>query len=227
MNILTDTGYDEGVSVLGIVDSTVNPLWAVIALGDTPSIGWQIVGSVLTALLLAVFSFRALMRRQPPHIENGCWHCRLDLPFGGGLLHLYNRAFVAAHGMFALRSPETVYFSAAVDSSGKPLQCGSSYCIRGRDPDTRWWSLTAYKNEHLIPNVLNRYSFSKTTIGRGADGSWQIYLSPRHQSENWLPTGEPNGKLTLLLRLYNPSPAVLSDPVTVELPQILPLEKAS
>jgi hypothetical protein len=87
--------------------------------------------------------------------------------------------------------------------------------------------LTVYKNDHLIPNALNRYSFSKTTVARSADGSWKIYLSPRYQPENWLPSGEPSGRVTLLLRLYNPGPALVSGRETARLPEILRLEKES
>ena len=191
------------------------------------SIPLQVLSSVVVAILLAALALRTLIRRRPPHIQNGCWRGQLDLPLGRGLLNLYTRAFVAAHGIFALRSPETIYFSAPMDSAGKRLRCGATYCIRGRDPDARWWSLTAYKHEHLIPNVLNRYSFSRTTIGRSADGSWRIYMSPRHQPENWLPTGEPSGHLTLLLRLYNPGPEALSSPGKIQLPEIVELEEAS
>jgi hypothetical protein len=193
------------------------------------SIPVQMTSSMLTAILIAALAFRRLLRRPPPHLQihNGCWRTRPDRPLGGGLLKLYKRACTAAHGPFALSPQETVYFIAAVDSAGKELDCGSTYCIHGCDPDTRWWSLTVYKRDHLIPNALNRYSFSKTTVARSADGSWKIYLSPRHQPQNWLPSGEPSGRPTLLLRLYNPGLAVVSGPETAQLPAILKLEKVS
>jgi hypothetical protein len=142
-------------------------------------------------------------------------------------LNLYKRASTAAHAPFALSSQETIYFTTAADSAGRKLDCRSTYCIHGRDPDTRWWSLTVYKSDHLIPNAVDRYSFSKTTVARSADSSWKIYLSPRYQPENWLPSGEPSGYPTLLLRLYNPGPAVVSGPETARLPEILRLEKVS
>ena len=187
----------------------------------------QITSSILTETLVAALAFRRLMRRPPPHLQNGCWRTQPDRPLGAGLLKLYKRATTAAHGPFALSPQEAIYFIAAVDSAGKELDCGSTYCIHGCDPDTRWWSLTVYKRDHLIPNALNRYSFSKTTVARSADGSWKIYLSPRHQPQNWLPSGEPSGRPTLLLRLYNPGLAVVSGPETAQLPAILKLEKVS
>jgi hypothetical protein len=190
------------------------------------SIPVQIASSILAAILVAMLALSGVLRRHPPHIQNGCWEGQLDLPLGGGLLRLYQRAFIAAHGIFMLRSPETIYFGTPVDCAGKKLRCGATYCIRGRDPDARWWSLTAYKHDHLIPNVLNRYSFSKTTISRSADGSWKIYISPRHQPENWLPTGEPSGHFTVLLRLYNPGSEALSNPGKIQLPEIVELEEA-
>ena len=66
------------------------------------------------------------------------------------------------------------------------------YEIAGRDPDTRWWSVTAYgADDFLIPNSANRYSMAKTTVA--AKERWEFQNSgrrpERHQtSANWIPT---------------------------------------
>jgi hypothetical protein len=196
-----------------------------------------LISSFLVAPFLALIVVRFLLRRRrswrnlplgrsiakmmkipPLWIQNGPW--RLDLSFGSKEAGFYTRAFAARRGLYALRAPETIYFATTHDSGGRPLDGGCTYCIQGSDPDTRWWSLTVYKNDHLIANDLNRYSFTKTTVSRGPDGLWRIYLSPREQPENWLPTGEPKGLLVLIFRFYNPSKEVLAAPEKIQLPEI-------
>jgi hypothetical protein len=198
---------------------------------------FQIVTSLLVAAILARFILRSLLRRRrswrnlplgrsiaksmnlpPLWIQNGPW--RLDLSLGSKDAGLYARAFAARRGLFALRAPETIYFATTRDSAFRPLDGGSTYCIHGRDPDARWWSMTVYKNDHLIANAFNRYSFTKTTVKRRPDGSWRIHLSPREQPENWLPTGEPDGRLVLIFRFYNPAREVVAEPGKIQLPEI-------
>jgi hypothetical protein len=145
----------------------------------------------------------------------------MDFSLGSQSASLYTRAYIARNRSFALRAPETVYFAASHDSSGRKLQGRSTYSIESEtEPDARWWSLTVYKHDHLIPNVLGRYSFSKTTVIRKSDRRWRILLSPRHQAENWLPSGDANGDLVMILRFYGPGPELLSNPGEVPLPQI-------
>ena len=103
---------------------------------------------------------------------------------------LYLRARIASYGLWAMRSSEAVYFSTAMDSAGSRLRHDCTYRIEGTDPDTRWWSLTVYNDDHFIPNPLNRYSLSKTTVKREADGSWAMRLSRAPQEGNWLPSGD-------------------------------------
>lgn len=180
----------------------------------------EILLSLLLATVLALVILRGMMRRPPRVKRFGPWG--LNLTLGSAAAGMYMRAYVARHGIFALRLPETVYFGAGSDSSGQPLKAASCYRIRGRDLDTRWWSLTAYQHDKLIPNVLNRYSFSKTTISMDAGGNWEIRLGPRHQPGNWLPSGEPVGNIALVLRCYGPGPQLLAHPEKTILPEIVP-----
>jgi hypothetical protein len=180
----------------------------------------EIFITLLLATVLGLAILRRLMRRSPPVKRCGPWG--IDLSLGSAAASMYMRAYVARHSIFALRAPETVYFSTGFDSSGQRMQAGSCYRIRGRDLDTRWWSLTAYQRDYLIPNALNRYSFSKTTISMDAGGNWEIRLGPRRQPGNWLPSGEPAGNVTLVLRCYGPGPELLTHPENVVLPEIVP-----
>lgn len=182
------------------------------------ALGFELALSILTAFVLAVSITRFLLRRAPPHKKNGAWH--VDRTPGSERAGIYTRAFIAWNSLFALRVPEVVYFTALHDSDGNRLDCAATYSIEGQDPDARWWSLTAYKKNHLIPNSLGRYSFSQTTVTRNAEGRWRIHLSPRQQAENWLPTGEPAGNFGLTLRLYGPERDTLSNLESIRLPRI-------
>ncbi|HEY7392343.1 MAG TPA: DUF1214 domain-containing protein [Bryobacteraceae bacterium] len=180
--------------------------------------GFELTLSILTALVLAVFTTRFLLRRAPPHKKIGPW--RVDLTPGSERAGMYTRAFIAWNSLFALRAPEAVYFTARHDSDGNRLECQATYSIEGQDPDARWWSLTVYQKNHLIPNSLGRYSFSQTTVARNGEGRWRIHLSPQQQAENWLPTGEPQGNCGLALRLYGPARDTLANLESIRLPQI-------
>ncbi len=196
----------------------------------------QVISSFFIGLISTFVCLRLIMRRRlswlhlvryvasradgnPLQLQNGPW--RMDLSVGSKDAGLFTRAIAARHSTFALSAPETVYFATTRDSAGQPLNASSTYSIEGCDLESRWWSITVYKQRHLISNPLNRYSFTKTTLSRRPDGSWRILLSPREQSENWLPTGDPDGPLSLILRFYGPGLDLLSHPETVQLPQIL------
>jgi hypothetical protein len=185
------------------------------------SLATQIGFSVISAMVLAAIALRFLLRRAPLSGNHGPW--RVDLSLGSGQAGLYTRAFTAWNSLFALPAPEVVYFTALHDSDGHRLQCGTTYSIEGEDPAARWWSITAYRRNRLIPNPLGRYSFSPTTVTRRADGRWVICLSPHppaRPGKNWLPTGDPSGNLGLTLRVYGPVPMLLANPETVQLPAI-------
>ncbi|MDZ4850338.1 MAG: DUF1214 domain-containing protein [Pirellulaceae bacterium] len=174
---------------------------------------------VVLAALLAFVSGWLLLNRPSEGVTNGVW--TTDPTTGSSRAGLYHRARVAKIGIWALDSSEVVYFSAAKDSDGNPLRHDGTYKITGNDPDTRWWSVTAYNDDHFIPNPLNRYSYSKTTVEREADGSWVIMLSPKKQEKNWLPSGDQQGALVVSLRNYNPSRTMIDSPGKVELPKLV------
>ena len=134
---------------------------------------------------------------------------------------IYTRAQVALFGTLALKSSEVIYFLAFHDSAGEPLNYQCDYRVEGADPSARWWSLTAYRDFHLIPNDDGRYSFSSTTTARGQDGRWTVRLSAKPQAGNWLPLGDREGRINLSLRLYNPEPAAIKNLERIELPRII------
>ena len=151
-------------------------------------------------------------------VQNGPW--RTSLAAGGADADMYTRAHVALVGLLALNKSETIYYTATSDSAGAALDPACSYRIEGRDPEARWWSFTAYaRDNYLIPNPQKRYSVGKTDVVRGTDGRFVIRLSRTPEAQNWIATS-PDG-FDVTLRLYNPGPAVLANPSTVELPALI------
>jgi hypothetical protein len=181
----------------------------------------EVVSSVFTATAIGGFMLRWILHRQPEHVQNDCWSTPILKP----RIDFYTRAISAVHGPFRLHNGESIYFTATIDSSGSQLDASYAYRIDGSDPDALWWSLTAYKDDHLIPNPLKRYSFSKTTIQRKPDGSWAVFVSRREYPDNWIPMGGPSGNFTIVFRLYNPGFTIVSDPGIARLPGIISLRE--
>jgi hypothetical protein len=170
-----------------------------------------------TALGLFVTWLTIFHRTMPGGISDGPWKTNLLIGSSGG--DMATRAAVAVHGLLALNRSETIYFTASQDSGGNALDGRCSYLVAGRDPPTRWWSITVYgADDYLIPNAANRYSISKTSVVRDAGGAFTAPLGPDPHGANALPTG--GRRFTLTLRLYNPAASVAADPARVALPSI-------
>jgi hypothetical protein len=115
-------------------------------------------------------------RRHERYCSSGPWLTSLYTGSSEGGPHL--RAHVAVHGLLALGREETMYYTAVSDSEGKALDGNCSYQIEGRDPPTRWWSITAYgADDFLIPNAADLYSVSVNSVARRPDGTFAIALS--------------------------------------------------
>jgi hypothetical protein len=155
-------------------------------------------------------------------VANGAWHT--SQAFGSSRADWYTRALVARTGLFALNRSETIYFIAQSDNSGRPLHSGCEYSIEGRDLNTRWWSLTAYGEDHfLIPNKEKRYSINGHNVMAEAGGRFKITLSPTPKGSNWLPAGDQD-QIYLALRLYNPEPEIYKNIGRIQLPSIIRAE---
>lgn len=151
-------------------------------------------------------------------VADGPW--RTSLVTGSADSGPYLRAAVAVHGLLALNRSETIYFTAATDSAGAPLDGACSYRVAGHDPPARWWSITAYgADDFLIPNAANRYSASKPSVTRDAAGRFAVTVAHAKANGDWIAVAP--GRFSLTLRLYNPDPAVAADPAHVALPAIV------
>ncbi len=150
-------------------------------------------------------------------VQDGPW--RTSLAVGNAQSSPYLRAYVAVHGLFALKRSEAIYYTAARDSDGDRLSGACIYSIVGRDPDARWWSITAYgPDDFLIPNPARRYSVSTDSIMRRGDNSFVVAVSRAQGGVNWIAVGR--GPFSLTLRLYLPGAAVAADPAKAALPAI-------
>ena len=138
---------------------------------------------------------------------------------------IYTRARVAVGGLLALNRNETMYYVATTDTAGATLRSRCSYRISARPPPARWWSVTAYADDHfLFPNDERRYSLSGSQARLDAQGRFNLVTGPVRPAgaadTAWLPTPGDRG-LTFTLRLYNPAPALAAAPATLEPPTIV------
>jgi hypothetical protein len=161
--------------------------------------------------------FTVFQGGMPGGVSDGPW--TTNLAVGSPQSDPYTRAKTAIHGLLALNRNETIYYTATHDSDGRPLDGACRYLITGRDPDTRWWSITAYgDDDFLIANPANRYSVAMTTIARDKTGAFTVQVGGLGDGSNWIPTA--SGRFSLTLRLYDPSPVVAIDPALATLPSL-------
>lgn len=181
----------------------------------------RLLGSLVLAAVLGLGSAYVVARyamQGDTVIANGPWSA--NLAAGGTGADIYTRTYVALTGLLALNKDETIYYNATKDSAGDALDGACTYRIEGRDPDARWWSFTLYGKDHfLIDTPTKRYSISKTSVVRTADGAFVVRLSTTEEPNNWIATSPDGFQITL--RLYNPNASVKDNPATVPLPAIV------
>ena len=179
-------------------------------------------GVVVVAVFLALASVWCALLRAPSSsqlVTVGPW--QTSLVTGSVDADIHARARIAIGGLFALNRAEAIYFSATQDDDHQPLRARCSYLVEGRPVAARWWSVTAYADDHfLIPNAANRFSYNMGNLKFGPDGTFKVTASPSEQPGHWLPTGDGSGGFNLLFRLYNPAPEIAADPGAVRLPSI-------
>lgn len=176
------------------------------------------IGALLGIAATWLVVFRGGM---PGGVSDGVWRTNTEIGQSGG--GIYTRASVAVHGLLALNSSETIYYTAMTDGAGAPLDGACTYRITGHDPDARWWSITAYgADDYLIPGADGHYSVSKNSVTHNDDGSFTATVSQALAGANWIAVRP--GRFSLTLRLYNPWASVTADPAHAALPT---LEKLS
>jgi len=115
----------------------------------------------------------------------------------------YARAAVARNGLLPLGSGDGVAFIARTDDAGQPLDGRCAVIVSGTTPSARFWTIALYDPDgRLVANGVGRYGFTSQELVRKSDGTFDITVSPRARSGNWLPTGGVERYL-LVLRLYD------------------------
>lgn len=142
-----------------------------------------------------------------------------DFAIGSEQASPYVRARVARHGLLALAKSEAVYFVRRHDDAGDPLRSGCRYRVAGGTMPAQWWSITLYTRESMLPmNEDAALSVDATNIT--ADGqAWEAIVAPTRPADapNWI-SSRNAGSFDLMLRLYQPSEALLAEPETTLTP---------
>jgi len=155
------------------------------------------------------------------NVDVGNWQS--DWTIGSTAANPWTRARIARHGLLALTKEEAVYFTRAVDDSGKPLTEACTYRVSGGEMPALWWSVTLYDGDsRLPPNTDDALSYDQTEAAtEGRTDDWAFTVSADRPGEGGWVSSKAAGKFDLTLRLYKPSVALLSDPeATLPAPQI-------
>ena len=181
----------------------------------------KLLAATVAAVLIGLGSaYLAVRGAMPPDsiVKNGPW--TTNLAAGGTSADDYTRTAIAIAGLLALNKDETIYYDADTDSAGEVLDPNCAYRVEGRDPDARWWSITAYGTDHfLIDHPSKRFSVSKNNVVRAPDGTFVVRVSLHEEAQNWIAAAKDGFQLTL--RLYNPGDTVRADAAGVALPAIV------
>ncbi len=178
---------------------------------------WVVAGGLLLGLGLTWLSVKTLA---PTTLAVGPW--QLSLLAGSRDADPYTRARVALGGLLALNRSETMYYLAFEDSAGQALRARCQYRITGAPPPARWWSLTAYADDHfLFADPQHRYSVNGAQAVLDAQGRFDIRTGPGQAGAERVDLGTPGqGGMVLALRVYNPEPALQAAPQGLQAPRI-------
>ena len=115
----------------------------------------------------------------------------------------YARASIARSGLLPVGLGDGVSFAATTDDKNQFLDGRCDVLLSGTTPTARFWTITLYNAVgQLVANSVNRFGFTSQEIVRRADGTFDIAVSPRASTGNWLPTGGIE-RYRLELRLYD------------------------
>lgn len=140
-----------------------------------------------------------------------------DWSIGSENANPYVRARVARNGLLAMQKEEAVYFVKTEDDTGERLTEACTYRVRGGRQPAAWWSITLYDADNYLPkNEDGHLSFDRTAAEALPSGEvWSFVVAPSAPSDpetRWV-SSRSSGEFDLMLRLYQPSEALLDDPV--------------
>ena len=116
---------------------------------------------------------------------------------------------------------QTLYFIANTDSEGKTLNTGSDYQIEGAELPCGSWSIAVYADDRLVRSDTNGGYLTKAMVNRTVGEKCQACISSAgKRDERCIQTGPGNNEMSIVLRIYNPSPELMEDVNNIELPVI-------
>lgn len=136
----------------------------------------------------------------------------------------YAKSHRARAGRLLYGSAEGLTFTARTDDTGNRLIGTCSYKVSGTSPPARLWTLFPADLSGLplataagLPAATN-----SLTVLRDADGVFEVIISPRARTMNWVAL--PNtGAFTLVLTLFDTPAAGNSGLIGFEMPKIEPI----
>jgi hypothetical protein len=173
--------------------SKPKPKWAWFVCG--------IIGLCLGGVSALAVSGGALSKG---NVKVGRWSS--DPSVGAKAADPWLRARIARVGLLALTKEETIYFDRQTDDDGNLLQEACTYRLSGAAIPARWWSMTIYGADQMMPRNRDGASSIDATRAMG-DGKtlWLGTLSAVKPTGGglWL-SSNAGGTFSITLRLYNP-----------------------
>lgn len=133
----------------------------------------------------------------------------------------YSRARLARTGEIPLGSGEGLSILALTDDSGAPLVASCDYRIIGQTPPARLWTVALEdRNGHVIPERSGVAALASDTLLRAPDGTFEIVLSPRPRTGNWISTEAAEESFRVVVRLYDTTARTGTELTTLVMPSI-------
>ncbi len=133
----------------------------------------------------------------------------------------YSRARLARVGEIPLGSGEGLMLLAQDDDSGAPLSAACDYRIAGQTPPARLWTVALEDlNGQFVEGPSGVAALGSQNLLRSADGSFEITLSPKPQTGNWIST-DGAGRFRVVIRLYDTSARTGTALTTLFMPSII------
>ena len=176
------------------------------------------LSAVLAGLGTAFYRITSI-QSSPAFTQYGSWRGTKDLPLNRDDLVTTQ---VTLFALFALPSNEAIYLFASSDANNKLLTGNADYILEGNVHNIKatYWSITAYgKDQYLIPNATDRYSFNANNMATDSLGNFKIILSATQKNGNWLPV-KADAPFRLVLRLYQGDKDFLQHLDNAQLPVI-------
>jgi hypothetical protein len=132
----------------------------------------------------------------------------------------YSRARVARTGEIPLGSGEGLMLLALNDDAGEPLVSSCDYKIVGQTPPARLWTVSLENRDGQVVKERDGVAaLGSDTLLREDDGSFEIALSTRAQSGNWISTEEAV-RFRVVVRLYDTTARTGTELTTLVMPRI-------